>query len=95
MYYVLFYDVVADYVARRAPLRADHLRLAREAQARGELLLAGALTDPADGALLVFTGDSPEAAERFVRADPYVAAGLVTAWRIRPWNVVVGGTATP
>jgi hypothetical protein len=31
--------------------------------------------------------------EAFVRRDPYVAAGVVTRWRIRPWTVVIGGTA--
>jgi hypothetical protein len=53
-YYVLFYSVVDDFVARSAAYRDDHLRLAQEAHRRGELLLAGALTDPADRALLVF-----------------------------------------
>jgi len=28
MHYLLTYELVPDYVARRAPLRADHLRLA-------------------------------------------------------------------
>ena len=35
--YLLLYDVVADYLERRAPLRDEHLRLARESHARGEL----------------------------------------------------------
>ena len=26
--------------------------------------------------------------------DPYVQNGLVTAWRIEPWNVVVGALAS-
>jgi uncharacterized protein len=80
-YFALFYDVVEDFVARRAAFREEHLRLAREAHRRGELLLAGALTDPADRALLVF-----RAAER----DPYVTSGLVTRWEVRSWAVVIG-----
>ena len=96
MYYLLFYDVVDDYVSRRAPFRAAHLALAREAVARGELVLGGAFANPADGALLVFRGSSPEVAERFVRKDPYVANGLVTRWRVREWTTVVGeGAAEP
>jgi hypothetical protein len=55
-YYVLFYHVVGDYVARRAAYREEHLRLAREAHRRGELLLGGALSDPV-GALLVFRAE--------------------------------------
>lgn len=88
-YYALLYDVVDDFVARRAAFRDDHLRLAREAHARGELLLAGALADPS-GALLVFQSASPAPAEAFAREDPYVKNGLVTNWKVRGWNVVIG-----
>jgi uncharacterized protein YciI len=93
MHYLLMYDVVPDYVERRAPLRAAHLALARAAQARGELVLGGALADPVDGAVLLFRGASPAAAEAFVKADPYVTNGLVTRWRVRAWTTVVGDTA--
>jgi uncharacterized protein YciI len=89
-YYVLFYEVVEDYVARRAPYRDEHLRLAREAHRRGELLLGGALTDPVDRALLVFRAPDRAVVEEFVRNDPYVIQGLVTRWEVRPWTVVIG-----
>ncbi len=89
-HYLLFYDVVDDYVARRAPLRAVHLDHARRAHERGELLLAGALAEPVDGAVLLFRGSGPEAAEAFARSDPYVINGLVTRWRVREWTTVVG-----
>jgi uncharacterized protein YciI len=91
MYYLLLYDVVPDYLDRRSAHRDAHLHLVRDAHARGELLLAGALAEPADGAVLVFRGDDPTAAERFAEADPYVRNGLVTRWRVRQWTVVVGG----
>src|SRR5438477_3856010 len=89
-YYALFYDVVADFVARRAAYREEHLRLAREAYGRGELLLAGALAEPADGALLIFRAGDRSVAEAFARNDPYVLRGLVTRWEVRPWSVVIG-----
>jgi uncharacterized protein len=92
-HYLLFYDVVGDYQERRAPLRAAHLEHARRARDRGELVLAGALTDPVDGAVLLFRAPSPEAAEAFASADPYVTNGLVTAWRVREWTTVVGEQA--
>jgi len=96
MHFLLFYDLAPDYLERRAALRTRHLTLAWEAEARGDLVLAGALADPVDGAVLLFRGDSPEVAERFAEADPYVRAGLVTGWRVRPWTTVVGdGAATP
>ena len=93
MHYLLIYEVVADYVERRAPYRRQHLALAREAEARGELVLAGALANPADGAVLLFRGSSPAAAEAFAKADPYVLNGLVTRWRVREWTTVVGRDA--
>jgi uncharacterized protein len=89
-YYALFYEVVDDFVARRGAYRDEHLRLAREAYARGELVLAGAFADPADGALLIFEDESPAACDAFARQDPYVKNGLITKWRVRNWTVVVG-----
>ena len=90
MHYLLEYDLAADYLDRRTPLRAEHLGLAQAARARGELVLAGALASPPDRALLVFAGSAPGAAERFAAADPYVVNGLVTAWRVREWTTVIG-----
>jgi uncharacterized protein YciI len=90
-YYALFYrEVVPDFIEKRAAYREEHLGLAREAHARGELVLAGALADPPDGALLVFQASDPAPVQEFVRKDPYVLNGLVKRWEIRPWTVVVG-----
>ncbi|HVG54638.1 MAG TPA: YciI-like protein [Vicinamibacterales bacterium] len=93
MHYLLIYELVEDYLERRTPLRAEHVRLAREAEGRGELVLGGALANPPDLAVLLFRGDSPEAAERFAAADPYVLNGLVAQWRVREWTTVVGREA--
>ena len=92
MHYLLFYDVVDDYVTRRVPLRAAHVGYAREAVARGELVLGGALAPP-DGAILLFRGSSPAIAERFAAGDPYVTNGLVKSWRVREWTTVLGPDA--
>lgn len=90
-YYALFYDeLVDDFANRRAPFREEHLRLARESFDRGEIRLAGALAEPADGALLIFRAESPSAAEEFANNDPYVKNGLVKKWHVRKWSVVVG-----
>ena len=89
-YYALIYHLVNDYLSRRDQYREEHLRLAREANHRGELLLAGALADPADQALLVFRVPDRAVVEEFARSDPYVTKGLVTRWEIRPWMVVIG-----
>jgi uncharacterized protein len=91
MYYLLLYEVVDHFVERRAPYRERHLDLAREAHQRGELVLAGAFGEPVDGAALVFKGENKSVADSFAENDPYVKEGLVKAWRVHPWNVVVGG----
>ena len=89
VHYLFMYDVVDDYVTRRAPLREAHLGLARAAVARGELVLGGALNPP-EGVVLLFRGDSPAAAEAFAQADPYVQNGLVIGAGAcasgRPWS---------
>lgn len=95
MHSILFYETGDDFIRRRAEYRAEHLDLARRAYERGELVLAGALTDPADGAVLVFRGPAA-AAEAFARADPYVKYGLVKSWRVRKWTTVIGeGASAP
>ncbi|SEA77551.1 YciI-like protein [Alkalimonas amylolytica] len=94
MHYLLFYhDLVDDYVQRREAWRGQHLAYAKAAHARGDLILAGALADPVDGAVLLFQGDSPAVAERFAEQDPYVRHGLVGRWEVRPWSTVVGDMA--
>jgi uncharacterized protein len=89
-YFALIYETVDDYVARRAQFRSAHLELAREAHARGELLLAGAFSDPVDRALLVFRAADASTVEHFARRDPYVTSGLVRKWEVRRWTVVIG-----
>lgn len=93
MHYLLIYDLAPEYLERRGEYRSEHLKLAWDAAASGYLLLAGALTDPTDNAMLLFQGESPAAAEAFVAADPYVKNGLVKSWRVRAWATTVGDMA--
>jgi uncharacterized protein YciI len=90
MHYLLIYELAPDYLERRGPFRDEHLKLAWEAAG---MVLGGALAEPADRALLLFEGDSPEPAKRFANADPYVRNGLVQRWEVRPWTTVVGKMA--
>jgi len=90
MHYLLFYEVGEDYVSRRAEFRDAHLEKAWQSNERGELVLGGALSNPVDGAVLLFKGDSPEVAEKFARADPYVTSGAVKRWHVREWKTVAG-----
>ena len=90
MYYILFYDYVEDVVQAREPYREGHLGLLKRYLDRGELPLGGAFNDPVDGAAIVFKVDDRSRVEAFVAEDPYFANGMVTRWRIREWNVVIG-----
>lgn len=95
MHYLLFYDIVEGFMEKRAPFRPAHLEHIRKAYAAGSLVMAGALADPVDGSVLVFRGESADAAESFAKADPYVLNGLVTSWHVRAWRTVVGDGMSP
>lgn len=92
-HFLLFYDFIPEYLERRVPLRGEHLKFSRAAQARGELVLGGALADPVDSAILLFVGESRAVAEGFAETDPYVRNGLVRSWSVREWTTVVGADA--
>lgn len=93
MHYLMIYELADDYLERRGQYRDEHLRMAWESQQRGEMVLAGAMPEAFDMAVLLFQGDSKDAAERFAAADPYVIHGLVRAYSIKQWNTVVGDMA--
>lgn len=92
-HFMLVYDLVPDYLQRRAPLRDEHLVLAWKAADAGELVLGGALEEGSGQAYLLFRG-SREAALRFAGADPYVKHGLVRAFQVKQWHTVVGAQAS-
>ena len=94
MHFLLMYETAPDYLQRRAEFRSAHLALAWQAAERGELLLAGAVGEPADSALLLFRCDSADIPAAFAKADPYVLNGLVSRWQVKPWQTVVGEGAT-
>ena len=95
-HFLLFYEGAPEYLERRPQFRSRHLNHAWDACKRGELVVAGALADPVDGAVLMFVGEDSTGAEDFARADPYVLNGLVKRWYVREWTTVVGDlAATP
>jgi uncharacterized protein YciI len=93
VHYLLFYDAVENYEERRKPFREAHIKYARAAASRGELVLGGAVGNPADGAVILFHSDSPATAEQFATSDPYVLNGVIRNWRVREWTTVVGADA--
>jgi uncharacterized protein YciI len=97
VHYLLFYEKVPDYAVRQAAFQEAHRTHVLDAVCRGELLLGGNLADPPDGAaVLLFRADSSAVAEAFAASDPYVVHGIVSRWRVRTWETVVGpGAAAP
>lgn len=93
MHYLLIYHLKPDYLEKRGQFRDEHLSMAWEAHKSGNLILGGALQEPADRAVLFFQGDSPNAAYNFAENDPYVKNGLVEKWEVRAWMTVVGDDA--
>jgi uncharacterized protein YciI len=81
---VAFYDmaegalpsVMTHFPAHRARLDEFHTR--------GTLIAAGPLGNPPEGAMAIFT--SREAAEEFIKGDPFVVNGLVAKWRLVEWG---------
>jgi uncharacterized protein len=93
-YFALFYELVDDYISRRTALRPEHLALATQSHARGELVMGGALAEPVDRALLIFRAPDASVAEAFAKNDPYVLNELVKRWEVRAWTVVIGRDAS-
>jgi hypothetical protein len=85
-HYILFYDYVDDILERRPPHREEHLGKIRAAKDDGRIVLAGPLSDPPKGAVIIFKDQA--AAEAFAQADPYVVNELVTDWHVDLWTVV-------
>ncbi len=92
-HFVLFYEYPADFRERRAPHRPAHLAHAGASIARDELQLGGAFVDDPPQGMLLFKAETPELAEAFACADPYVINGVVASWRVREWTTVVGAGA--
>jgi hypothetical protein len=87
MKYVLSY-VSAPGFRSKVPAHIDeHRALWRTFHGDGRLLMVGPFTDEPAGALAVFS--TRQAAEDFVRVDPFVTNGIVVSWHIREWNEVL------
>lgn len=85
--FVLSYGPATDIALARSHFPAHRIRL-DEFHARGDLHLVGTFGDDEGGAMAVFR--TREAAEEFASDDPFVTAGVVGSWRIRPWNESLG-----
>lgn len=64
-------------------LHSAHREYLRSFLENGQLRAAGPFTEAA-GAIWVLDAETLEAAEDIVKGDPYVAAGVIVNWQIRP-----------
>ena len=88
MKYVVTYEAAEDVVSKAPAQYPAHAARAHDFHSRGELLMIGVFEDAqADGALGIFP--TRQAAEEFIREDPFVVHGVVRAWHIRGWNEVL------
>jgi uncharacterized protein len=74
-------DRDARAAERRASARAEHLKLADEMKANGQLLFAAALLDEHDqmvGSVMIVRFDSRDGVNEWLRREPYV---LGEVWR--------------
>ncbi len=83
---VSIYEVTPDALPRIMSLYPAHRARIDEFHARGVLLAAGPLRNSPEGAMAVFT--TRDAAEEFIKGDPFVINGLVSKWRLVEWNAV-------
>ena len=64
-------------------LHLAHREYLRQFLENEQLRAAGPFADD-EGALWVLEAETAEAAEKIVKGDPYVEAGAIVSWKIRP-----------
>ncbi len=87
MKYVMFYETAPDAIEKARTHYPAHRTRLDEFHRRGVLLMAGPWSNPAEGALGIFV--SREAAEEFIKEDPFVVNGVISKWTIKEWNEVL------
>ena len=87
--YMLTFTYVPEMLERREPYRAEHLARLGKARDAGFLIMAGAVADPVDGALLLVQAEGPGEVLAWAADDPYARAGLLRGVTVREVNVAV------
>jgi len=81
---VSFYDVAPGSLLKLKEHYPAHRARLEDFHARGLLLAAGPLGNPPESAMGIFA--SREAAEEFIKGDPFITNGVVSKWRLLEWN---------
>jgi uncharacterized protein YciI len=91
--YVLLYETAPGALPKAMELFPAHQKHYGPFVERGELLGIGTFGDPQEeGSMAIFT--SREAAEEFVKRDPFTLEGVVARWTIRDWDDVLSDTGS-
>jgi uncharacterized protein len=80
------FAVIIEYNAEHENIKAHHSahrEYLRSFLENGQLWAAGPFAKNT-GALWILDADNLKAAEEIVKADPYVAAGVIVNWQLRP-----------
>ena len=86
--YVVFYKSADDVAIRARRVFPAHQARWQEFLANGTLLMIGTFANAQDdGSMGIFA--TREAADAFVRGDPFVLEGVVRRWEIREWNEAI------
>ena len=90
VYYAIFvvtaYESFADARAKASDLIAAHIARSKELHAQGTLLMSGAfLNNPDEPLSTMAVLTSREAAEEYIKGDPFYLNGQVRSWYIREW----------
>ena len=90
VYYVVFletsYISFEEAISKAPDLIAAHKARSAELHSQGTILMAGAfLGDQGEPLSTMAVCATREAAEEFVRGDPFVLNGMVRKWYIREW----------
>lgn len=98
MLYAIISEDIDDSLEKRLAARPEHLKRLEVLKDEGRLVLAGPhpaidSDDPGSagfsGSLIVAEFDSLEAARRWADTDPYVAAGVYSQVRVKPFKRVL------
>jgi uncharacterized protein YciI len=85
------FAAIIEYIqdkAKVAEIRPIHREYLLSLKERGQLAVAGPLTDDS-GALIVYEASSREEAEGFLQGDPFNKHGIFVKYQLRPWNPVM------
>jgi uncharacterized protein YciI len=90
VYYVIMvvtaYESFEEAKASAPDLIAAHIARSKELRAQGTLLLSGAFLNTLQEPLTTMgVLTSPEAADEYIKGDPFYLKGMVRSWSIRAW----------